>query len=95
MLGAQGPDEPFKAEFKAYFECNDAGASEIWRQNGEPVSLAFAVTHQCHGEWMTLGQAILRARSMSVANEMLAQAKKLAVERNTASIVKKTRLLPA
>ena len=37
---------------------------------------------------MTLGRAILSARNMSVANEMLAQAKKLAVRRNTALIVK-------
>lgn len=87
-LSAQGPYDPFKAELTAYLDCNAAGASEIWRQNGEPVSLAFAVAYSCREQEVALGRAMQRAQDAKFASEMLGHARDLAIKRNTAAIVK-------
>lgn len=85
---AQSPSDPFKDELTAYFECNAKGASEAWRLNGHPVTLAHAVVHQCKAEEIALGEAMKKSRTDSFAQDMLLHARKTVVEQSTATIVK-------
>lgn len=88
-LSAQSLYGPFAAEFKTYLECNAAGASEIWRQNGNPITLANVVVRSCRKHEIALAHAMERARDAIFAAEMVGHARNLAVKRSTASIVKK------
>ena len=83
-----GSIEPFKKELAAYYDCNAKGAMVVWRQQGDPVSLATAVRGICQTEEAALQKAMVRGRTVRFAESMIRHARRVVLERTAADIVK-------